>query len=191
VTSVLEVVSYGLLSLLGVGLVFRGGRELFKTIKPHQHGHNHHTHHHHDGECCGHAHHPDPKAVMQQKNLLPMLTMIVSIGIRPCTGAVLLLFLACIMGVVWSGIFAIFTMALGTALTTSLLAIITVKSKNAALGFMKSSQTKIHIAHALLSIIGGLVVITMCGLFMSVSAGPLLVKPEQHALPLMHLPNSK
>lgn len=199
ITAILEIVSYGILSLLGIGLIIRGVRELLKPSKQqHHHDHHHHDehhdhHHHAHGECCGHAHGPDAAALAKKQDLPAIITMIVSIGIRPCTGAVLLLFLACIMGVVWPGIFAIFAMALGTALTTSILAIITVKSKNAALGFITSSEPKMRLAHGLLSITGGLIVIGMCASFMTVAVNTIGPAPDEtkKALPLMHLPNQR
>lgn len=195
-TAILEVISYGILSLLGVGLIIRGVKELLKpSQQTHRHGHHdHHGHQHHDhGECCGHAHGPDATTLAKKQDLPAIIAMIVSIGIRPCTGAVLLLFLACIMGVVWPGIFAIFAMALGTALTTSLLAVITVKSKNVALGFIKSSEPKMRLAHGLLSITGGLIVIGMCASFMMVAVNTIGPAPDEtkKPLPLMHFPNQR
>ncbi len=188
-TSILEIVSYGILSLLGVGLIMRGVKELLNITKK-KHHHGHHQDH---GECCGHAHGPDATALAKKQDLPSMIAIIASIGIRPCTGAVLLLFLACMMGVVWPGIFAIFTMALGTALTTSIIAVITVKSKNVALGFIKSSEPKLQLAHGLLSITGGLIVIVMCASFMMGAVNNATPAPDssKKTLPLMRFPNQR
>lgn len=188
--SMLEIVSYGVLSLLGMGLIIRGAKELFALSKPKHHHHAHCNHHHHD-EHFGHAHGPEMAKLEKKHDLPSIIAIIISIGIRPCTGAVLLLFLACIMGVVLPGIFAIFAMAIGTAITTSILAVITVKSKNIALGFIKNSEQKMHLAHGLLSIIGGCIVILVCASFLTVAANNIKPMPDEtkKALPLMRLPN--
>lgn len=55
-----------------------------------------------------------------------------SIGIRPCTGAIGVLLLSLSLGIVWAGIFATFTMAIGTALTVSALAALAVGSRELA-----------------------------------------------------------
>ena len=55
-----------------------------------------------------------------------------SVGIRPCTGAILVLIFALSQGMLWAGVFATFAMALGTAITTSALAALAVGSKELA-----------------------------------------------------------
>ena len=55
-----------------------------------------------------------------------------SIGIRPCTGAIGVLLLSLSLGILWAGIFATFTMAIGTAITVSILAAMAVWSRDLA-----------------------------------------------------------
>lgn len=55
-----------------------------------------------------------------------------SIGIRPCTGALGVLLLSLSLGIWWAGVFATFTMAVGTALTVSALAAMAVGSRELA-----------------------------------------------------------
>lgn len=55
-----------------------------------------------------------------------------SIGIRPCTGAIGVLLLSLSLGILWAGVFATFTMAIGTALTVSALAAMAVGSRELA-----------------------------------------------------------
>jgi len=117
------------------------------------------------------------------------MVMIVSIGIRPCTGAVLLLFFSCIVGAVWPGIIATFAMAIGTALTTGLLALLTVKSKNLALQFLKTTDMGMKLAHAGLSLFGGLAVVTLSGFFLMATMNAFAPAPLPTKMPLMHLPN--
>ncbi len=192
-TNMLEIASYGLVIVLGFSLVWRGVKE-FLNVKPYTHHHSHH-HDHHDG-CCNHQHIPDAKQLAATYDMRALSLMIASIGMRPCTGAVLLLFFACIMGAVWAGILATFAMAVGTALTTGLLAIITVKSKNMALTFFKTTDKGMKLAHAVLSVCGGAIVIILSASFLVATltaepTSPLPTKSPARNLPLMHLPSSK
>ncbi len=62
-----------------------------------------------------------------------MAAMIVSVGLRPCSGAVLVLLFAVTQGAFAVGVLSAVVMSLGTAITVSALAVLTVFSKNLAL----------------------------------------------------------
>ncbi|MGQ0674284.1 MAG: nickel/cobalt transporter [Hyphomicrobium sp.] len=97
------------------------------------HDHAHHQSHSHDhAECCGHAHLPAPKDLEGDLSWGKSMAIAASIGIRPCTGAILVMIFALTQGLLWAGIFATFAMAFGTALTTSALAALAVGSKTLA-----------------------------------------------------------
>lgn len=49
--------------------------------------------------------------------------------LRPCSGAVLVLILASVMGLVWHGALAVLAMSLGTAITIVTLAILATKAR--------------------------------------------------------------
>ena len=85
--------------------------------------------HVHD-ENCGHAHMPDPQQFAGQLTWRKALAIALSVGIRPCTGAILVIIFAASQGLIWAGVFATFAMALGTAITVSILAALTVGSRN-------------------------------------------------------------
>lgn len=55
--------------------------------------------------------------------------IIATIGIRPCTGAIMVLLFANVVGLYWMGVVSAIVMAAGTALTTSLIAIMTLTGK--------------------------------------------------------------
>ena len=57
---------------------------------------------------------------------------IVSVGIRPCSGALVVLVFALAQGVFWAGIASTFLMALGTAITVAALAALAVGAKDLA-----------------------------------------------------------
>lgn len=113
----------------------------------HGHAHGHHAHHHADGGACrhaneaghvhgpdcGHAHMPDPKELEGPWSWRRALAISLGIGIRPCSGAILLMIFALSQGLLWAGVFATFMMSLGTAITVSVLAVLAVTSRDIAL----------------------------------------------------------
>ena len=56
-----------------------------------------------------------------------------SVGVRPCTGAILVLVFALTQGMFWAGVAATFAMALGTAITVAALASLALGSRELAL----------------------------------------------------------
>jgi ABC-type nickel/cobalt efflux system permease component RcnA len=105
------------------------------------HGHHHHAsdphhHHHHDEEAacaaCGHAHVATPDQLQGEWSWGKAWSLALSIGIRPCTGALGVLLFALSLGLFWAGVFATFAMALGTAITVSVLAALAVGSRQLA-----------------------------------------------------------
>lgn len=120
----IERASFALIACLGAWLIWRavrGGLE---------HGHPHGHHHDHGHE---HAHLPTPAELKKAKGFKEMAAMILSVGLRPCSGAVLVLLFAVTQGAFLIGAASALIMSLGTAITVSVLAVLTVFSKNAAL----------------------------------------------------------
>ncbi len=96
-------------------------------------GHDHHGHGHAHGDpCCDHAHMPDPRQLEGELSWGKALAIVMAVGIRPCTGAVVVLVFALSQGLFWAGVFATFAMALGTAITVSALAALAVGSRGLA-----------------------------------------------------------
>ena len=60
------------------------------------------------------------------------LGAILAVGIRPCSGAILVLVFALAQGLFWAGIAATFVMGLGTAITVATIAVIAVSAKDLA-----------------------------------------------------------
>lgn len=114
-TRTLELLSYGLMTVLGLVMLVRGRR---------------------NGDCCGHgqadqparrcehdhghghehepAHEPSPRSDRKVFGLLAL-----AVGCRPCSGAVILLLFALANDMALVGILAVLAMALGVAITTS------------------------------------------------------------------------
>ena len=100
----------------------------------HDHSHSHDHDHNHDAECgCGHVHMPQASQVSDDWSWRKAFAMAFAVGIRPCSGAILVLLLSSTFGIYWAGIISTFAMAVGTAITVSLAAVLAVTAKNLAL----------------------------------------------------------
>ena len=97
----------------------------------HAHGHNHG--HAHGEACCGHSHIPSAQQLERDLSWREAAAIVLSVGIRPCTGAIIVLVFAMTHGLFWAGVGATFAMSIGTALTVSTLAVLAVGSKELAL----------------------------------------------------------
>lgn len=107
-------------------------------VAHHDHAHREHDHHAHDhaghvhDEHCGHSHGPEPSALAGPGGWSRGLSAILTVGIRPCSGAILVLVFALAQDLFWAGVAATLLMGLGTAITVSTIAIIAVSAKGLA-----------------------------------------------------------
>ena len=142
-THTLEIASYALIAGFG-------GWLLYRKLRPKQRlAHNHHGHHHHDhavgddGVCetCGHSHAPDPSIISAEKlEWREALSAVVAIGLRPCSGALIVLTFALLNGLYLGGFLSVTAMSIGTAITVSILATLAVGAKSAAIRFASSDS---------------------------------------------------
>ena len=95
----------------------------------HAHGHDHHDHAHcgHDhGSAWSHAHAPEPSELAGPGGWKRGLTAIFAVGLRPCSGAILVLVFTLAQGLFWAGVLATFVMGLGTAIMVAAIAVLSV-----------------------------------------------------------------
>ena len=85
------------------------------------------------GGSCDHVHLPPPEQFMRLRRWREYAGVVLAAGLRPCAGALILLVFAVSQGLIGAGIAAVFAMALGTALTTSIIALSAVFMKEIAL----------------------------------------------------------
>ena len=154
----IEMVSYALIILIGLRLLWVKGRAFWHLLRPqrherheHAHGHAHHEHNHahghshahghdhahdHDHEdeahAWGHAHAPEPSELKGPHWLRRGLSAIVAVGLRPCSGAIIVLVFALAQGLFWIGVASTFVMGLGTAITVAAVASIAVGARGFA-----------------------------------------------------------
>jgi nickel/cobalt exporter len=184
---VIEVVSYALIVLVGLRLLWVKGRGFLRAVHDigpkseaasaaaavetapdllHEVGdgsapcrHHHHEHSHHGREHAhdythdhahghphehadegsalpwGHAHGPEPQELAGPGGWRRGLSAIVAVGLRPCSGAILVLVFALAQGLFWAGIASTFVMGLGTAITVAAIATLAVAAKAVAKRF--------------------------------------------------------
>jgi nickel/cobalt exporter len=174
----IEIVSYSLIILIGVRLLWVKGCAFVAALRTHrpgavgaavtpadhhhehahqvhaQHGHDHyyrhdhrhHDHHHHEhaysdahahhrhdhddhASAWGHAHSPEPGELAGRGGWKRGFSAIVAVGLRPCSGAILVLVFALAQGLFWAGVVSTFVMALGTAITVATIATIAVGAR--------------------------------------------------------------
>lgn len=182
----LESVSYALIAAVGLYLLTiqlarlwreRRGAPASQADGGHSHDHDHdhhhgHSHHHAHapGEACDHI--VDARKLAGPFSWRKVMAVVFSVGIRPCTGAILVLVFALTQGVFWAGVAATFAMALGTAITVAALATLALGSRELVL---KLGGANAAWANAVWTIcaIGGAGVIFLFGLFLFIgSLGP-------------------
>ena len=166
---VIEIVSYGLIVLLGARLLWVKGRGFVSALRAieggpesgtgkteHdaacQCGHGHaaaraavfacesgdthsggHSHMHELDEPdvlpWGHAHGPEPQELAGPGGWRRGLSAVVAVGLRPCSGAIIVLVFALAQGLFWAGIASTFVMGFGTAITVAAIATLAVGTK--------------------------------------------------------------
>jgi nickel/cobalt transporter (NicO) family protein len=124
----LETASWGLIALVGAWLLYT---QVKSVLQPGRNAPHHHRAPSHDG-CCGHAHVATPNQFDGTWRWTKAWSLALSVGIRPCTGAIAILLFALSIGLFWAGVFATVAMALGTAITVSTLVALAVGSRQLA-----------------------------------------------------------
>lgn len=121
----LEAFSYAAIVALGAALLYRKIRALVASRRG--------AAAHACGPDCGHSHVADPESLTGPLGWRRAAGAVLAVGLRPCTGALLVLVFALAQGMMWAGIAATFAMALGTTLTVAALAALAVGAKHVAL----------------------------------------------------------
>jgi len=158
---VIETASYALIMAVGARLLWVKGRAFLGALRqtsvaamvpaaaavgPGHHGvvvHDHaHDHggHEHAHEHAGHSHGPEPDELAGPGGWARGLSAIVAVGLRPCSGAILVLVFALAQGLFWIGVASTFVMGLGTAITVAAIATFAVGARTLAARFAKSRE---------------------------------------------------
>ena len=158
--------SYALICGLGLYLLYAAVKRRWQrmaTNSPHSHSHN--ANHNEQACGCGHSHIPTSKEVQGKWDLAKVISLVLSVGLRPCTGALYVLAFALIKGLFWVGALAVYAMALGTAMTISLMTAAVVSGRQMALLTSAGNNRTLAILSDIFSF-GGALVILALGLFL-------------------------
>ncbi|ATF48575.1 nickel transporter [Citrobacter werkmanii] len=170
----LEKASYALVGVLGVLLCWRALKKIrallrrptFTAFTPH---------HVHDERCgCGHQHVPNPEQLQSGDDWRARLMIILSMGMRPCSGAIMVLLFSKVVGVFGWGMASALAMAAGTSLTITSLALLVHSFRTMALKLSGNKAPVLwrQMAWITLALAGGAILV-VAAVVMWVSAVPV------------------
>jgi nickel/cobalt exporter len=172
----IALVSYALIVLLGAMLVVSSISRLLKLqrskLPSSEHEYSGHSHRHDHSEnqdqahsnaagCgCTHAY-----VAEENQSIWQTITVILSMGFRPCSGAIIVLIYAHLVGFYTYGVIATLMMGLGTGLAVSLIAIGTLYARSWLDRFVSelgdaSAHTHLSISHYV-RFIGGAILVAL------------------------------
>ncbi len=112
---------------------------------------------------CGHAHAPDPAMISGDRfDWRTAWSAVAAVGLRPCSGALIVLTFAFLNGLWLGGVVSVLAMSIGTALTVAALATLAVTAKNVAVRLAGDGRTG-NAVHATIEI-GGAAMVLLLGL---------------------------
>jgi nickel/cobalt transporter (NicO) family protein len=148
--AIVEKAGFSLIVAMGVWVLWRKARQLASTRS--------------DAAClddtCGHDHGGDPR-VLAEASPRALIFTAIGAGIRPCTGAIILLVFALSKGLWLAGALSVVAMAVGTAIGTSLFAALAVKAKVLALGMISGRGERWRRLGLLLEMAAGLALVLL------------------------------
>jgi ABC-type nickel/cobalt efflux system permease component RcnA len=178
-----EVASYALIAGVGLWIAWGGviGRGCTHNHGPGGHAHHDHArdHRHHHAHAHGHAHahahrHDDgpalaavaPGAPASTVTLRSMLPVALASGLRPCTGAILVLLFTLSQGIFEIGVLATVVMSFGTFLVVALIGLGVIYARRAASRAGGRHERLANLAQRGVSLAGGLIVAAFGALFL-------------------------
>ena len=169
----LEKGSFLLVGALGLMLCWRAIKTLrvllrrptFNAFTPH------HVHSKHCG--CGHQHLPTAQQLDRGDDWRARLMIILSMGMRPCSGAIMVLLFSKVIGVFGWGMTSALAMAAGTSLTISSLALVVHSFRTLAVRLSGTQRPALwrQVGWATLALTGGAILI-LAAMVMWLSAQP-------------------
>jgi ABC-type nickel/cobalt efflux system permease component RcnA len=164
----MEYLSFGLLAAVGAILVARGARFLRAGRGDvHQTGPS-------PCHCSGCGHHaPIAQQLRKAQGLRASAAVVASIGLRPCSGALVLMSLACLTGEIWAGIAGTLAMSVGTGISVSAIAVAAVQSRKWLLNLVSVTEARLAAATGVASIFGGVAIIMSVAVLLAAPLSPI------------------
>lgn len=128
--------------------------------------------HVHGPDCgCGHAHLPQATEVRGDWSWSKAVTLSLAIGLRPCSGALLVLMFSWGIGIFWAGILSTLAMGVGVFLTISAIASVAVFAKSAARRYSRLGSQTLERVVMVVRLVVGLGIAGLGGLLFWASLG--------------------
>jgi nickel/cobalt exporter len=160
----IEIAAYSLIVGFGLYLLWQKGRSLAAAWRgegahDHAHGHHHDHDHDHSHDHHGHSHGPEPAELKGRNWFKRGLVASVAAGMRPCSGAIIVLVFALAQGIFLSGVAATFAMAVGVAITVTAIALLAVFGKSLAVKVSGAMGGRGDLALRGIEVLGAILVI--------------------------------
>ena len=157
-------VSFAMLAIVGLYLLVRAARALSGSVRQLRREtgevrRDHADHVHVESGGCRHL--PSAAEMDTAGSRHAAAGVVLAIGLRPCSGAVFVLILAAVMGLIWHGALSVFAMSTGTAITVVILAVIATKARDWASGVVAHRSPLWSLAAAGLGALGGALLLLM------------------------------
>ena len=165
----IEIIAYSLIALLGLYLLWKKGAAFVAAVRgdADAHGHHHrghdHAHHRHDHahDHYGHSHGPEPAELKGRDWFRRGMVAAVAAGLRPCSGAIIVLVFAVAQGIFLIGVAATFAMGAGVAITVTAIALLAVFGKGLAVWLAGRMGGRSELMLRVIEVLGALIVIAL------------------------------
>ena len=181
----LELASYAFITLVGCSMIWDVATRracCARADEPdhhHDHAHNHdHDHDHDHDHAYDHHRHPEGAGGTHPSGWLSVIATGAAVGVRPCSGAILVLLFTLANAILPVGIVATLAMGLGVAITVSVVSLTTLGVRRAlapGIGFL-SAGARERASRAMAY--GGAILITVFGLIQVVALVSGAISPS-------------
>lgn len=171
----LEKGSYLLVGVLGLMLALRALKKLRQALSRPKFTSFTPQHVHHENCGCGHQHLPTEQQLAAGEDWRARLTIVLSMGLRPCSGAIMVLLFSKVIGVFSWGVLSALAMAAGTSITISGLALLVHSFRSFAVKISGNKAPVLwrQVGWATLALAGSLILIA-AAVVMWLSAQPVV-----------------
>ncbi len=142
----IEMVSYGAIVAIGLWMAYG-----VVTGREHDHGHHH-------GDGHGHAH-DHGRHAGRRRDLWHLLLTGAAVGLRPCSGAILVLLFSLANGIIAIGVLATFAMAAGVAITVTAVSLGSLGIRRVAAAVGGRTQRLAERGYAVVALGGALLIV--------------------------------
>ena len=164
--TIVRIVSYGLIAVIGLYMLVQAIRRALGHTTGHHHHHGH-AHGENGGHQEGHGHRVTAQAGGRQMTLLSL-----SVGLVPCTGALLVMLYAIANDIMVAGALLVAAISFGMAGMLAVLAVISILFRRAvAAGIAKTSDTPSRWAQGI-DILGGVAITAVGALLLAGTIWP-------------------